>query len=153
MGQQQLLLVILVTIIVGIATVVALNVFGTQADEANRDAVREDILGAAANAQGYYLRPEMMDGGGGEFTDMEIERLGIPGSDDHEGTPMEGTDGDWFNENGAYAFSGEPSGDDFTLVGVPASGTDDIEAVIAVCDGGTDGDEEVDIGWDGENPC
>lgn len=40
MGQQQLLLVILVTIIVGIATVVAINTFSSAADSANLDAVR-----------------------------------------------------------------------------------------------------------------
>ena len=144
MGQQQLLLVILVTIIVGIATVVALNVFGTQADEANRDAVRQDILGAAASAQGYYLRPEMMDGGGGEFTDMEIERLGIPGSDNADGTPMADGEGDWFNENGAYSI--EPGADHFDITGVPASGTDDIVATIIVEE--DDGDEEVSIEWE-----
>ena len=145
MGQQQLLLVILVTIIVGIATVVALNVFGTQADEANRDAVRQDILGAAASAQGYYLRPEMMDGGGGTFDEMEIERLGIPGSDNHEGTPMDDGDGDWFNENGAYEIT-EAVGNQFTIVGTPASGTEDIQADITVEDG-EDGDGEVEIDW------
>ncbi|MDZ7718745.1 MAG: hypothetical protein U5K72_08020 [Balneolaceae bacterium] len=62
MGQQQLLLVILVTIIVGIATVVAINIFGTAAEQANRDAVRQDLLAAAAQAQGIYSRPEMMGG-------------------------------------------------------------------------------------------
>ena len=144
MGQQQLLLVMLVTIIVGIATVVALNVFGTQADEANRDAVRQDILGAAASAQGYYLRPEMMDGGGGTFDEMEIERLGIPGSDNADATPMADGDGDWFNENGAYEIE-STDGSQFTIVGVPASGTEDIEATIDA-EGGDD-DDEVEITW------
>ncbi|MDZ7806938.1 MAG: hypothetical protein U5K71_07465 [Gracilimonas sp.] len=53
MGQQQLLLVILVTIIVGIATVVAINTFGSAADSANLDAVRQDVATIAASAQGY----------------------------------------------------------------------------------------------------
>ena len=149
MGQQQLLLVILVTIIVGIATVVALNVFGTQADEANRDAVRQDILSAAANAQGFYIRPEMMEGGAYSFDDssgeeLTIEALGIPGSE--EG-------GNWVNENGTYSLDTDGGADNFTITAEPASGTEDIEAFIAVCDGGADDDDEVDIGWDGENPC
>jgi len=50
MGQQQLLLVILVTIIVGIATVVAINTFGAAADSANLDAVRQDMGSIAASA-------------------------------------------------------------------------------------------------------
>ncbi|MDZ7715010.1 MAG: hypothetical protein U5J95_02240 [Balneolaceae bacterium] len=48
MGQQQLLLVILVTIIVGIATVVAINTFSSASDSANVDAVRGDLLNIAA---------------------------------------------------------------------------------------------------------
>jgi Tfp pilus assembly protein PilE len=87
MGQQQLLLVILVTIIVGIATVVAINIFGTAAEQANQDAVRQDLLAAAAQAQGIHARPVMMGGSGGDFTDDTTlpndnfsERLGIPGT-------------------------------------------------------------------------
>ena len=149
MGQQQLLLVILVTIIVGIATVVALNVFGTQADEANRDAGRQDILGAAANAQGYYIRPDMMEGGGYDFDGLTMDDLSIPGTNDDD-------DSQWWNENGSYTLSNE-GGNTFTLTGHPASaggGTDEhtevgaddqIEATITVEE--EDGDEEVSIEW------
>ena len=62
MGQQQLLLVILVTIIVGIATVVAINTFGTAADNANIDAVRNDMTAIASGAQSYYMKPAMLGG-------------------------------------------------------------------------------------------
>ncbi|HYX08702.1 MAG TPA: hypothetical protein VE912_18365, partial [Bacteroidales bacterium] len=62
MGQQQLLLVILVTIIVGVATVVALNVFGNSASNANLDAARQDVLQIATSAQGWYIKPNMMGG-------------------------------------------------------------------------------------------
>lgn len=55
MGQQQLLLVILVTIIVGIATVVAINTFGSSAEQANLDAVRQDIAQIATAAQAWYI--------------------------------------------------------------------------------------------------
>lgn len=71
MGQQQLLLVILVTILVGIATVVAINVFGTAAEEANRDAVRQDMLTAAAQAQAIHARPQALDGAGRDFANYE----------------------------------------------------------------------------------
>lgn len=110
MGQQQLLLVILVTILVGIATVVAINVFGTQAQEANRDAVRQDILGAAAQAQGYFQRPGMMGGGGNSFDGIGISNLGIAGVT--EATPS--------NQNGWYQITA-PLGNEFTIVGHPAS--------------------------------
>lgn len=109
MGQQQLLLVILVTILVGIATVVAINVFGTQAEEANVDAVRQDILGAAAQAQGYYTRPDMMGGGGNSFGGIEINDLGIAGV----------TNDSPNNQNGSYELSVE--GDALEITGHPAS--------------------------------
>jgi hypothetical protein len=99
MGQQQLLLVILVTIIVGIATVVAINIFGTAAEQANQDAIRQDLLTAATNAQGIWSRPQMMGGVGGDFTtepptdEQFASRLGIPGAVD--GLEIS-------NENGTY---------------------------------------------------
>jgi len=76
MGQQQLLLVILVTIIVGIATVVAINTFGTAADQANIDAVNNDVATLASAAQGYYMRPGMLGGGGRTFTGGEVDADG-----------------------------------------------------------------------------
>jgi hypothetical protein len=84
MGQQQLLLVILVTILVGIATVVAINVFGTAAEQANRDAVRQDLLAGAAGGQAAYIQPVALGGAGrnfGDFGDNNLARaLGIPGA-------------------------------------------------------------------------
>lgn len=87
MGQQQLLLVILVTIIVGIATVVAINIFGQAAEQANADAVRQDLISAATQAQAVWSRPVMMGGAGGNFTQISgttvnelTERLNIPGN-------------------------------------------------------------------------
>jgi hypothetical protein len=53
MGQQQLFIVILVTIIIGLATVVAVNTFKSAAEEANYDAIRQDILQAQAMASAY----------------------------------------------------------------------------------------------------
>ena len=75
MGQQQLLLVILVTIIVGIATVVAINTFSSSADSANLDAVRNDIASIAASAQGYYIKPAMLGGGGNDFTNISFNNI------------------------------------------------------------------------------
>ena len=107
MGQQQLLLVILVTIIVGIATVVALNVFGTQAEQANEDAVRQDMMSGAATAQGYYMRPTNMGGGGGDFTDIDLDDLNIPGVTEDE-------DDDADNEN-ATGWDVNGDGDKLTI--------------------------------------
>jgi len=114
MGQQQLLLVILVTIIVGIATVVAINTFGTAADQANIDAVNNDIATLASAAQGYYMRPGMLGGGGREFDGITFEGLAFP-SDDQNGDMTIAR-----NENGIYILD-DIGGQAFTIEAHPAS--------------------------------
>jgi len=96
MGQQQLLLVILVTIIVGIATVVAINTFGSAADAANLDAVRNDVAAIASAAQGYYMKPTMLAGGGRTFTGITFEDFGFAAN----GISADGLSAQ--NENGWY---------------------------------------------------
>jgi len=117
MGQQQLLLVILVTIIVGIATVVAINTFGTAADQANIDAVNNDIATLASAAQGFYMRPEMLGGGGRTFNGLTFEGLAFPTEDvdnDSEG------DSEAVNENGRYYLE-DVGGSSFTIRAYPSS--------------------------------
>lgn len=81
MGQQQLLLVILVTILVGIATVVAINTFGTSAAQANEDAIRNDLATIASGAQQFYIRPTLLGGGGNAYnaTDNSLTLDKVPG--------------------------------------------------------------------------
>jgi len=113
MGQQQLLLVILVTIIVGIATVVAINTFSSAADSANLDAVRQDMLSMASSAQQYYMKPEALGGGGNKFDGISMDNLGgVPGTVE--------SDGDLINQNGTYQLS-STSGQSFTITAAPAS--------------------------------
>lgn len=50
MGQQQLLLLVLGAIIVGVAIVVGVNMFSTSAVNANRDAVLQDCMTLATRA-------------------------------------------------------------------------------------------------------
>ena len=106
MGQQQLLLVILVTIIVGIATVVAINTFGTAADQAARDAVTLDLVSIAAASQGYYIRPAMLGGGSRSFTNIDFNKFSFTArvSADSDGLEAE-------NENARYVMSGQAPGE------------------------------------------
>jgi len=128
MGQQQLLLVILVTIIVGIATVVAINTFGSAADAANLDAVRQDITGIAADAQGYFMKPTMLGGGSRSFDGIGFHTITFSGrqlselvAENENGTYELLSDG---NESGitlhAFASSeyvnGSPAGDPTFIV-------------------------------------
>lgn len=114
MGQQQLLLVILVTIIVGIATVVAINTFASSAESANLDAVRQDIASIAASAQGYFLKSEMLGGGGQDFTGITFNTMAFAAdSVNSDGSRA-------INSNGIYVISGANQ-TQFTLTAHPAS--------------------------------
>jgi Tfp pilus assembly protein PilE len=72
MGQQQLLLIVIGVIIVGIAIVVGINLASTNAQSANRDAVIADLNNIGAFAQQYYRKPTTMGGGGNSFTGWTI---------------------------------------------------------------------------------
>jgi ABC-type lipoprotein release transport system permease subunit len=72
MGQQQLLLIILGVIIVGIAIAVGLSLFSAQSIESNRDAMINDIVNLNAHAYQYYIRPSSMSGSGGSFVGYVI---------------------------------------------------------------------------------
>ncbi len=72
MGQQQLLLIVLGVIIVGIAVVVGINVFTASSSQANRDAVISDLTNLASLAQQYYRKPTALGGGGNTFTSWAI---------------------------------------------------------------------------------
>jgi len=67
MGQQQLLLIILGVIIVGIAVAGGISLFKSQAMGQNRDAVWADLMQLGARAQSYYRRPSSLGGGGYSF--------------------------------------------------------------------------------------
>ena len=81
MGSQQLLLIVLGVIIVGIAVVVGISIFGSNADQANKDAVTQDLLRMASQAQGYYRKPTMLGGGGNSFSGLTLNDLGFAGTD------------------------------------------------------------------------
>ena len=75
MGQQQLLLLVLAVIIVGITLVVGIQMFAATTASANFDAVLNDLLKLGANAQAYYLKPVHIGGGGNSFKKVTMEHL------------------------------------------------------------------------------
>ena len=72
MGQQQLLLIALGVIVVGIAVAVGMNQFSTSAAEANRDQLISDLNFLSVVAQGYYKKPASYGGGGNSYTGWEF---------------------------------------------------------------------------------
>jgi hypothetical protein len=68
MGQQQLLLIILGVIVVGIAVAVGITMFADNAVSANKDAVTNDLVNLASRAQQFYRRPAALGGGQGSWS-------------------------------------------------------------------------------------
>ena len=91
MGQQQLLLIILGVIIVGIAIAVGISQFGAHSTQANKDGVISSLVNVSANAYQYRIRPTTMGGGGNSYVGYTVPSK--MASDD----------------NGSYAISGSPS--------------------------------------------
>lgn len=87
MGTQQLLLLILGVIIVGIMIAVAIVMFHDNAVNSNRDALTNDLMEFASRAQKYYHQIPSIGGGGGSFANITLGRL----------------TNDVKNENGSYS--------------------------------------------------
>jgi Tfp pilus assembly protein PilE len=77
MGQQQLLLIILGVIVVGIAVAVGIAMFTDSAISANRDAVTNDLVNLALRAQQFYRRSKAMGGGGNSFVGLTADAAGL----------------------------------------------------------------------------
>lgn len=63
MGQQQLLLLILGVIVVGLAIAVGITMFGANSTESNKDGVTSSLVNISADAHQYKLRPKVLGGG------------------------------------------------------------------------------------------
>lgn len=76
MGQQQILLIVLGVIIVGIAIVIGIDNFHSKALQANRDAVIIDLNYLASDSQAYYKKTTTYGGGEQSFIGYDLpERL------------------------------------------------------------------------------
>lgn len=117
MGQQQLLLIILVTIVIGVATVVAINTMGETTLSANLDSVRQDFANIAVSAQAYYQKPAMLGGGGSSFNPngqpVNFRLLNFSGTVSAD--PMIA-----YNHHGTYVLSGQTA-TSFIITAYPSS--------------------------------
>ncbi|MCK6605457.1 MAG: hypothetical protein L6Q59_11225 [Ignavibacteriaceae bacterium] len=72
MGQQQLLLIVLSMIIVGIAIIIGINVYNQTATDQKAEQLVLDCAQLARRAQEYYFKPAVLGGGGNSFTGWYI---------------------------------------------------------------------------------
>ncbi|MGE5436897.1 MAG: hypothetical protein ACM3O3_06680 [Syntrophothermus sp.] len=68
MGQQQLLLIVLGVIIVGVAIVAGIGLFNAGSEESVKDETVSQLMNIGANAQQWFKKPVAMGGGGNSFT-------------------------------------------------------------------------------------
>ena len=81
MGQQQLLLIVLGTIVVGTAVVVGINMFTIGAVNAERDALIMDVNRVAASAASYWRKPAALGGGARSFAGIsDVTSFGFDSS-------------------------------------------------------------------------
>jgi hypothetical protein len=71
MGQQQLLLIILGVIIVGIAVAVGITMFQDNALDQSKNMVIADLQMLGAKAQQFYVKPVTLGGGGNTFNGLD----------------------------------------------------------------------------------
>ena len=109
MGQQQLLLIVLGVIIVGIAVVAGISMFTSGAAQANLEGVISDMTNFRSNAQGWFRKPAQLGGGAQSFIDVTMANIGAPASTD----------------NGAYSITGTPTAESFVLEGLGTEDGDD----------------------------
>ena len=77
MGQQQLLLLVLGIVIVGLAVVVGIQAFSENMKKANSDALVNDAIRIASDIQAWKLKPAAFGGGAGaDFDDVTWAQLG-----------------------------------------------------------------------------
>ena len=77
MGQQQLLLIILSVIVLGIAVAVGITMFSDSSINANRDGLTNDLVALASRAHQYYRRPSYLGGGGNTFAGLTADAAGL----------------------------------------------------------------------------
>ena len=84
MGQQQLLLLVLGIVIVGIAVVAGIQAFQEGKTKAEQDAAVSDAMRIVSDVQAWKLKPTAFGGGDDgttAFTDVSLSALGYPSSE------------------------------------------------------------------------
>ncbi len=114
MGTQQLLLIVLGVVIVGVAIAVGITLFKSNAEATNRDQVISDLENLGSVAQKYYRKPTSFGGGEGDFANFSLPPL------------------DTGNGNGSYSLSAsQPSGTGYVAGSVaPISGSQQVIYIV-----------------------
>ena len=72
MGQQQILLIVLGLIIIGVGIGIANQLFDTSAENSNKDSIASELLHLGMIAQQYFNKPLEMGGGNQSYIGWTI---------------------------------------------------------------------------------
>jgi len=72
MGQQQLLYIILVVILVGLAVAFGIILFNNHSIQSKKDAIVDELSNLGTMAQHHYNKPALLGGGGKSFIAWNI---------------------------------------------------------------------------------
>ena len=115
MGQQQLLLLVLAIVIVGIAIVVGINAFSEKSVSSNYDSLMQDAMRISTDAQAWKSKPELFGGStdatktdANDFTGVNFIGLGYSAA-----TVTGGTNQCYSNLNGVFQLT--PTADGLTV--------------------------------------
>ena len=105
MGQQQLLLLVLGIVIVGLAVVVGIQAFSENQQKANLDALVNDGVRIASDLQAWSLKPQAFGGpaAGETIQSAVLADLGYSTADADNGAVC--TDGMYGNLNGCFTLA------------------------------------------------
>ncbi len=106
MGSQQLLLIVVGVVLIGIMIAVGMEMFKDQASATSRDAISNDLVHYAVQAQKYYRRPAAMGGGQNSFTGLSLSKI----------TKVS------INANATYVLTPDPATSSDTFVTVTGTG-------------------------------
>ncbi len=121
MGQQQLLLLVLATVIVGIATVVGIQAFSQNNIKSNADAMMNDAVRIASDVQAWSQKGQPFGGpsdfGGDGFDEVSLAALGY--------------DDPYVNLNGSFEITGTPADNNVLITGTNAEFGNQVD--VRVC--------------------
>ncbi|MBO6622089.1 MAG: hypothetical protein JJ892_09710 [Balneola sp.] len=115
MGQQQVVLILLVTVIVGIATILAINTMSTTLQQNNIDVVRVELSVIAAQMQSYYQKPSALGGGSKSFEGVSFNTIVFQADTINASGSMAQ------NENGIYSIVSATTSE-VVIIAQPSSG-------------------------------
>ena len=146
MGQQQLLLLVLGIVIVGIAVVAGIQAFAEGKTKAEQDAAVSDAMRIISDTQAWKLKPTAFGGGASSASD-DFKGVGLKAL----GYPVDAAGNVYVTTNGCYDLTGgQPATlDIYKSAAADSSATTDCsgDQIAQVTISGT-GTDEGSLSWD-----